>query len=75
MTGRGNTMSEIVMQKQLRRAKMRNMIIIFLFASMVISALIGFSVYRYQHTFTLEKWFRAPDNRTNIVADLLEKLT
>ncbi len=48
-------MSEIEMQKQLRHAKMRNIIIIFFFAVMVIAVLIGFFVYRYQHTFTVEK--------------------
>ena len=66
-------MDEIEMQKQLRRTKMWNTIIVFLFAAMVTAALTGFGVYRYQHTFTVEKWFKAPDDRTNIVADLLEK--
>jgi hypothetical protein len=64
---------EIEMQKQMRRAKMWNMIIFFIFAAMAAAALIGFGVYRYQHTFTVEKWLKEPYGRTNMVADLLEK--
>ena len=61
------------MQKQAQRAKMFNIMIFSLFAAIVLTALVGFGVFRYQHTFTIEKWHNAPNGRTKIVADFLEK--
>ena len=66
-------MDEAKIQRQAQRAKTWNIIIFSLFATVAISALIGFCVFRYQHTFTVDKWFKAPNDRTNIVADMLEK--
>lgn len=62
-------MDEIKVQNQVRRAKMWNTIILF---SIVIT-LVGVGIFRYQHIFTVNKWFKAPNDRTNIVSDLLEK--
>ena len=66
---------ETKLQKQAQRAKMFNIIVFSLFAAVMATALIAFGIFRYQHTFTLEKWHKAPNNRTNIVADMLEKYT
>ncbi len=66
-------MNESKLHKQIRRAKMWNIIIFSLLVAIVIFSLIGFGIYKYQHTFTAVKWHRVPENRTNIVADLLEK--
>ena len=45
-------MDEVEVQKQVQRAKMWNTIIFSLIAVIVIAVLIGFGIYRYQHTFT-----------------------
>jgi len=65
--------NEIKMQKQVRRAKMWNTAVFCQIAVIVIAALFGFGVYRFQHTFTVNKWLESPSDRTNIVANLLEK--
>lgn len=72
MTG-GNAVDEVEVQKQVQRAKMWNTIIFSLIAVIVIAVLIGFGIYRYQHTFTAKKWLDAPNARTKIVADLFKK--
>jgi hypothetical protein len=72
LTG-GNAVDEVKVQKQVHRAKIWNTIIFFLIVVIVIAALIGFSIYKYQHTFTAKKWFDAPNDRTKIVADFLKK--
>jgi len=64
---------ETKIKKQAQSAKLYNMIIFSLFAAIAITALSAFIVFKYQHTFTLEKWYKAPNDRTNIVADMLEK--
>ncbi len=66
-------MDEIKAQKQVQRAKMWNTIIFSIFAAIMIAALVGFSIFKYKHTFTVERWFKEPNNRTNIVGDLLKK--
>lgn len=66
-------MDETKMEKQAQHAKMFNIIIFSIFAAITVTVLVGFGVYRYQHTFTVEKWLEAPNDRTNIVADMLEK--
>jgi hypothetical protein len=66
---------EIKIQKQVQQSKMwnRNAIIFSIIATIVITSLIGFGIYRYKYTFTVEKWLKTPNDRTNIVNDLLEK--
>ena len=68
-----NTVHETKMQKQAQRAKMFNIIIFSVFAAIVVTALVGYGVFIYHHTFTVEKWNKEPDDRTNMVADLFEK--
>lgn len=60
------------MENEAKRAK-RRIIIAFsvLIAALLIAA--AFCVYRYQHTFSQEKWLSNADGRYMIVADMLEK--
>jgi hypothetical protein len=62
-------------RKQVQQAKMwnRNTIIFSIISAIVIASIIGFGIFRYKHTFNVEKWLKAPNDRTNIVNDLLEK--
>lgn len=65
---------KIKIQQHVKRAKQNlNTIIISIIAMIVIISLIGFGIFRYKHTFTVEKWLNAANYRTNIVNDLLEK--
>ncbi len=68
-------MDENKIRKQVQQAKMwnRNTIIFSIISAIIIASIIGFGIFRYKHTFSVEKWFKAPNVRTNIVNDLLEK--
>lgn len=61
------------MENEAKRAKRRIIIAfsILVFILLVIAA--AFCVYRYQHTFSQEKWLSNADGRYMIVADMLEK--
>lgn len=61
------------MEKQIRRIKLQNTIILSVLMVIIAAAFICFGVYRYQHVFTVEKWNKDVENRTKIVGDLLEK--
>ncbi|NLG85666.1 MAG: hypothetical protein GX489_00345 [Firmicutes bacterium] len=66
-------MDENRMQEQAKRAKIWNITIISFFVTIVIVFLAYCGIYKYQHTFTVEKWAKEPDDRRKIVADLLER--
>ena len=61
------------MENEAKRAKRRIIIAfsILVFILLIIAA--AFCVYRYQHTFSQEKWLSNADGRYMIVADMLEK--
>lgn len=61
------------MGDQLKWAKMWNRIIVSIFVMMIIVSLSSCGIYKYQHTFTVEKWSNKPENRRKIVNDLLKK--
>jgi hypothetical protein len=69
----GSAVDEIKLQKQVRRANMWSTVILFLFIAIAGAIQVGFGIFKYQHTFTEKKWLNAPNDRTKIVADLLEK--
>lgn len=61
------------MENEAKRAKRRIIIAfsILVFILLIIAA--AFCVYRYQHTFSQEKWLADADGRYRLVADMLEK--
>ncbi len=61
------------MQKMAQRARMWNIIIFSIFAALALAALIGFGIFKYQHTFSAQRWKSLPDERTKMVGDFLEK--
>ena len=69
----GNTVCENRMKKQVKRPKMWNSMILSIFVMMITASLVYCGIYRYQHTFTAEKWTKEPDNRRKMVTDLLKK--
>ncbi len=60
------------MENEAKRAKVRIIAFSVLIAVLLIIAA-AFCVYRYQHTFSQEKWLSNADGRYMIVADMLEK--
>lgn len=66
-------MDEKEMHKDVYKAKKWNFIIIGFFAAIFLFALVGLGIYTYQHTFTVEKWFEAPNDRIKIVDDLIKR--
>lgn len=71
--GRGNVMCRNKMENHLKWAKMWNRIILSVFLIMIIVSLSSCGIYKYRHTFTIEKWNRESENRRKIVNDLLKK--
>ncbi len=65
-------MGEKEVQKQIHTAKLQNKIILIVFISLTIAVILGVCVYKYQRTFSTEKWNTDKYNRTKIVGDLLE---
>lgn len=66
-------MDEKEMKKDVRKAKKWNIIIIGFFVAIFLTALVGFEIYTYRHTFTVEKWLKAPNDRIKIVDDLIKR--
>lgn len=66
-------MDEVQLQKDARRAKKWNVIIISIFLVILLLSLVGLGIFKYQHTFTVEKWLREPNYRTKIVDDLFNR--
>lgn len=61
------------MENHLKWSKMWNRIILSIFLIMIIVSLSSLGIYKYRHTFTVEKWNEDPENRRKIVANLLKK--
>lgn len=68
----GRALSEAEMEKAVRRAKIVNYTVFALFAALLLAAVIGFFVYRYEHTFRAQRWLEERDERTSMIDDLLQ---
>lgn len=66
-------MDEKEIEKDVHKAKKWNIIIIGFFVTIFLAALVGLGTYKYTHTFTAEKWLKAPNDRINIVDDLIRR--
>lgn len=65
-------MREEAMHKEVRKAKRTILIAFGCVMALAVLAVAAFCVYRYQHTFSQEKWHTDRENRYKIVDDLLE---
>lgn len=61
------------MENEAKRAKRRIIIAFSVLIAVLLIIATAFYVYRYQHTFSQEKWLSNADGRYMIVADMLEK--
>lgn len=61
------------MENEAKRAKRRIIIAFSVLIAVLLIIAAAFCVYRYQHTFSQEKWLSNADGRYMIVADMLEK--
>lgn len=61
------------MENEAKRAKRRIIIAFSVLIAVLLITAAAFCVYRYQHTFSQEKWLSNADGRYMIVADMLEK--
>ena len=66
-------MDEQEMYRQVQRGTRWNRIALGVLAALVLMLLAGFGVYRWRHTWTADKWRSRPEERVDIVSDLLEK--
>lgn len=61
------------MENEAKRAKRRIIIAFSVLIAVLLIIAAAFCVYRYQHTFSQEKWLADTDGRYRLVADMLEK--
>ena len=61
------------MENEAKRAKVRIIIAFSVLIAVLLIIAAAFCVYRYQHTFSQEKWLSNADGRYMIVDDMLEK--
>ncbi len=66
-------MDEELLRKKVERAKKQNLIIVVTFCVFLVFTLVFFGVWKYQHTFSTDKWADSRENRIKIVNDMLEK--
>lgn len=66
-------MEEARLRKQVKNAKRWNLIVFGLFAAMAVLAAAALCMYRFQHTYSPEKWHSDRENRYQFVDDMLEK--
>lgn len=66
-------LSEAEMERAVRRAKIVNYTVFALFGALLLAAVIGVFVYRYEHTFRAQRWREEPDERTSMIDDLLRE--
>lgn len=64
-------MDEDMLQKQAKQAKKWNTIIFLVLTTLIIASIVCLVTFKYQHTFTVEKWIKSPENRVKIIDDLL----
>lgn len=61
------------MENEAKRAKRRIIIAFSVLIAVLLIIAAAFCVYRYQHTFSQEKWLSNTSERYMIVDDMLEK--
>ena len=66
-------MEEARLRKQVKNAKRWNLIVFGLFGAMAVLAAAALCMYRFQHTYSPEKWHSDRENRYQFVDDMLEK--
>lgn len=62
-----------MMENEVKRAKRRIIIAFSVLIAVLLIIAAAFCVYRYQHTFSQEKWLADADGRFRLVDDMLEK--
>lgn len=66
-------MDEKRFEKQAKRAKRWDIFIFSIFTIIVLTIITAFGIYKYQHTFTCDKWNKDLENRFKITANMLER--
>ena len=66
-------MTDKEMERQIKKAKRFNYTVFAIFAAIVLVPGAWIISYKYQHTFTAERWAEKPEKRAEMVGDLLKK--
>lgn len=66
-------LDEREMARQARRAVRWNTLALAVLAGVVLLLVVWYGLNRWQHTYTPDKWFSAPNERLDILDDLLGK--
>ena len=66
-------MEEKEVRRQMRSIKLQNTVLLAFVGAVIVSAVACIGIYRYRHTFTVDKWNTDIENRTKIVDSLLGK--
>lgn len=65
-------LSEDDVKREVRKAKIANYTIFVIFLAFLLAIIVGFFVYRYQHTFRPDRWLNEPSERTDMIDNLLQ---
>ncbi|MGI6065382.1 MAG: hypothetical protein ACOYI2_02695 [Bacillota bacterium] len=60
-------------EKEIKKTKKVLFMIYFIMLAIIVMVAASVFYYKYQHTFTTEKWIEDPKKRVNLVDDLLAK--
>ena len=60
------------MKREVRRARIANYTIFAILLAILFAIIIGYFIYRYQHTFHSDRWLNEPSERTDMVGNLLQ---
>lgn len=66
-------MDEVEMLRQVKKAKRWNCFFLACLGIILIIILCALIVYKYQHTFSVQRWINYPNERIQIVDDMLKK--
>lgn len=65
-------LSEDDIKREVRKAKIANYTIFAIFLTFLLTIVVGYFTYRYQHTFYSDRWLNEPHERTDMIDNLLQ---
>ena len=65
-------LSEDDMKREVRKAKIANYTIFIILLAVLLATVVVYFAYRHQHTFHSERWLQEPDERTDMIDNLLQ---
>ena len=65
-------LSEDEMKREVRKARIINYTVFAILLAILLTSIVGYFVYRYQHTFHSDRWLNEPSERTDMIDSFLQ---